>query len=113
MDDSKLSIEQLSALSRAVPEDSERKELALYLKVTTLHTFPCIACYPAWHLHWHLLTMTFLRPLWRLCMIQYSLFPTVEDRTGFDVVLSLSHLIRSRASRALAGSEHRAPYYYF
>ena len=34
MDDSKLSIEQLSALSRAVPEDSERKELALFLKVS-------------------------------------------------------------------------------
>ncbi|CAL8462809.1 g2342 [Coccomyxa elongata] len=32
MDDSKLSIEQLSALSRAVPEDSERKDLALFLQ---------------------------------------------------------------------------------
>ncbi|BDA50905.1 probable formin-like protein 14 at C-terminar half [Coccomyxa sp. Obi] len=32
MDDSKLSIEQLSALSRAVPEDTERKDLALFLQ---------------------------------------------------------------------------------
>ena len=31
MDDSSLSVEQLAALSRAVPEDSERKELNLYL----------------------------------------------------------------------------------
>lgn len=31
MDDSRLSVEQLTALSRAVPEDSERKELELYL----------------------------------------------------------------------------------
>ncbi len=31
MDDSSLSVEQLSALSRAVPDDSERKELDLYL----------------------------------------------------------------------------------
>ncbi len=38
MDDSKLSIEQLSALSRAVPEDSERKDLALFLQVTALAT---------------------------------------------------------------------------
>ena len=35
MDDSKLTIEQLDALSRAVPEDQERKDLAAYLEVTT------------------------------------------------------------------------------
>ena len=32
-DDSKLSVEQLTALSRAVPEDQERRDLALFLKV--------------------------------------------------------------------------------
>jgi hypothetical protein len=32
-DDSKLSVEQLTALSRAVPEDHERRDLALFLKV--------------------------------------------------------------------------------
>lgn len=42
MDDSKLSIEQLSALSRAVPEDSERKDLALFLQVTALHSPACM-----------------------------------------------------------------------
>ena len=31
MDDSALSVEQLSALSRAVPDDSERTQLELYL----------------------------------------------------------------------------------
>jgi biotin synthase-like enzyme len=34
MDDNQLSVEQLMSLSRAVPEDSERKELTSYLKVT-------------------------------------------------------------------------------
>ena len=52
MDDSKLSIEQLSALSRAVPEDSERKDLALFLKVidrwsTCMH-LPWTRCAPIW-----------------------------------------------------------------
>lgn len=42
MDDSKLSIEQLSALSRAVPEDSERKDLALFLQVTALQSPACM-----------------------------------------------------------------------
>jgi formin 2 len=32
MDASALSVEQLSALSRAVPDDTERKELELYLQ---------------------------------------------------------------------------------
>ena len=31
MDDSALTVEQLQALSRAVPDDTERKELELYL----------------------------------------------------------------------------------
>lgn len=40
MDDSQLSVEQLTSLSRAIPEDSERKDLALYLEVTgAIHTF--------------------------------------------------------------------------
>ena len=33
MDASRLSVEQLTALSRAVPEDQERRDLALFLKV--------------------------------------------------------------------------------
>jgi len=33
MDDSKLSVEQLTALSRAVPEDQERRDLGLFLRV--------------------------------------------------------------------------------
>lgn len=33
MDDSALSVEQLDALSRAVPEEQELKDLALYLEV--------------------------------------------------------------------------------
>ena len=33
MDDSKLSVEQLTALSRAVPEEQERRDLGLFLRV--------------------------------------------------------------------------------
>ena len=33
MDASRLSVEQLTALSRAVPEDQERRDLALFLRV--------------------------------------------------------------------------------
>lgn len=33
MDDSRLSVEQLDALLRAVPEESERRDLQLYLQV--------------------------------------------------------------------------------
>lgn len=33
MDDSALSVEQLDALSRAVPEDQELKDIHLYLQV--------------------------------------------------------------------------------
>ena len=33
MDDSKLTVEQLTALSRAVPEEQERRDLGLFLRV--------------------------------------------------------------------------------
>lgn len=33
MDGSRLSVEQLTALSRAVPEEQERRDLNLFLKV--------------------------------------------------------------------------------
>ena len=33
MDDRKLSVEQLTALSRAVPEEQERRDLGLFLRV--------------------------------------------------------------------------------
>ena len=33
MDDSRLSVEQLTALSRAVPEEQERRDIGLFLKV--------------------------------------------------------------------------------
>lgn len=33
MDDSALSVEQLDALSRAVPDEQERKDIQLYLQV--------------------------------------------------------------------------------
>ena len=33
MDGAALSVEQLDALSRAVPDDSERRDIQLYLKV--------------------------------------------------------------------------------
>ena len=36
MDDSALTVDQLDALSRAVPDDTERKDIKLYLKVATL-----------------------------------------------------------------------------
>ena len=36
MNDSALTIDQLDALSRAVPDDQERKEIRLYLQVNTL-----------------------------------------------------------------------------
>ncbi len=38
MDDSRLSVEQLTALSRAVPEEQERRDIGLFLKVS--HTSP-------------------------------------------------------------------------
>ena len=34
MNDSALTIDQLDALSRAVPDDTERKDIRLYLQVT-------------------------------------------------------------------------------
>ncbi len=33
MEDSRLSVEQLTALSRAVPEEQERRDIGLFLKV--------------------------------------------------------------------------------
>ena len=36
MDDSALTVDQLDALSRAVPDDTERKDIKLYLKVAIL-----------------------------------------------------------------------------
>lgn len=42
MDDSALSVEQLDALSRAVPEEQELKDLALYLEVKSAVT--CSEC---------------------------------------------------------------------
>lgn len=33
MEDSRLSVEQLTALSRAVPEEQERRDLGLFLRV--------------------------------------------------------------------------------
>lgn len=47
-DDSKLSVEQLTALSRAVPEDQERRDLALFLKV--IHEASQLAALSASHL---------------------------------------------------------------
>ena len=46
-DDSKLSVEQLTALSRAVPEDQERRDLALFLKV--IRAFVQLAALSASH----------------------------------------------------------------
>ena len=37
MNDSALTIDQLDALSRAVPDDTERKDIRLYLQVTCSH----------------------------------------------------------------------------
>ena len=36
MDDSALTVDQLDALSRAVPDDTERKDIKFYLKVALL-----------------------------------------------------------------------------
>ena len=37
MNDSALTIDQLDALSRAVPDDTERKDIRLYLQVPCSH----------------------------------------------------------------------------
>ena len=45
MDDSALTVDQLDALSRAVPDDTERKDIKLYLKVAILpHLGPLLLC---------------------------------------------------------------------
>ena len=43
MDDSRLSVEQLTALSRAVPEEQERRDLGLFLRVCRV----CLCDFPA------------------------------------------------------------------
>ena len=43
MDDRALSVEQLDALSRAVPEDAERRDLLAYLAVGRTCLKPCCA----------------------------------------------------------------------
>ena len=45
MDDSALTVDQLDALSRAVPDDTERKDIKLYLKVAILPQLcPLLLC---------------------------------------------------------------------
>ena len=44
MDDSRLSVEQLTALSRAVPEEQERRDLGLFLRVRRV----CLCVLPAY-----------------------------------------------------------------
>ena len=52
MDDGALSVEQLDALSRAVPEDAERRDLIAYLAVRRAASTPSHFCtcpvLPAW-----------------------------------------------------------------
>jgi len=43
MNDSALTIDQLDALSRAVPDDTERKDIRLYLQVTVMTIITIIA----------------------------------------------------------------------
>ena len=44
MNDSALTIDQLDALSRAVPDDQERKDIRLYLQVTCSHAADITHC---------------------------------------------------------------------
>lgn len=44
MNDSALTIDQLDALSRAVPDDQERKDVRLYLQACLVHAWPSIPC---------------------------------------------------------------------
>ena len=44
MNDSALTIDQLDALSRAVPDDQERKDIRLYLQVTCSHAANSTHC---------------------------------------------------------------------
>lgn len=44
MNDSALTIDQLDALSRAVPDDQERKDIRLYLQVHTPRLIPPQSC---------------------------------------------------------------------
>ena len=49
MNDSALTIDQLDALSRAVPDDTERKDIRLYLQVTCSHCIQFSCDWPIVH----------------------------------------------------------------
>ena len=49
MNDSALTIDQLDALSRAVPDDTERKDIRLYLQVTCSHYIQFSCDWPIVH----------------------------------------------------------------